>query len=277
MAVIAITREIGTRGMDVAVELGERLQLDVINDELIEHDVAMRAGMPEQTVHRIFDGTATLLERWRTDNQRLSESTAEKIFQLASKGNVVLRGWGAPYLLRDMPHVMCVRVCAPSPMREQVLVERGLAPDTAAARRWIERQDAANDGVMRKLFGSDGKDASNYSIILNTARLSVATCVEQIASLAASPAFQETPKSQRVLLDRLVLLRVRAALDERFGVDHRFTRLDATVADGRVTLSGQALYEEVNEVAVSLLQGMEGVTDVESRIVVLPFYRRHAA
>ena len=277
MAVIAITREIGTRGMDVATGLGERLQLDVVNDELIEHDVAMRAGMPEQTVHRIFDGTATLLERWRTDNQRLSESTAEKIFQLASKGNVVLRGWGAPYLLRDMPHVMCVRVCAPSPMREQVLVERGLAPDTAAARRWIERQDAANDGVMRKLFGSDGKDASNYSIILNTARLSVATCVEQIASLAASPAFQETPKSQRVLLDRLVLLRVRAALDERFGVDHRFTRLDATVADGRVTLSGQALYEEVNEVAVSLLQGMEGVTDVESRIVVLPFYRRHAA
>ena len=277
MAVIAITREIGTRGMDVAVQLGERLQLDVIDDELIEHDVAMRAGVAEQTVHRIFDGTATLLERWRTDNQRLSESTAEKIFQLASKGNVVLRGWGAPYLLRDMPHVMCVRVCAPSPMREQVLVERGLAPDTAAARRWIERQDAANDGVMRKLFGSDGKDASNYSIILNTARLSVATCVEQIASLAASPAFQETPKSQRVLLDRLVLLRVRAALDERFGVDHRFTRLDATVADGRVTLSGQALYEEVNEVAVSLLQGMEGVTDVESRIVVLPFYRRHAA
>ena len=277
MAVIAITREIGTRGMDVAVELGERLQLDVINDELIEHDVAMRAGMPEQTVHRIFDGTATLLERWRTDNQRLSESTAEKIFQLASKGNVVLRGWGAPYLLRDMPHVMCVRVCAPSPMREQVLVERGLAPDTAAARRWIERQDAANDGVMRKLFGSDGKDASNYSIILNTARLSVAACVEQIASLAASPAFQETPNSQRVLLDRLVHVRVRSALDERFGVDHRFTRIDVAVADGHVTLSGQALSEEVNGVAVSLLQGMEGVTGVESRIVVLPFYRRHAA
>ena len=277
MTVIAITREIGTRGMDVAVGLGERLQLDVINDELIEHDVAMLAGMPEQSVHRIFDGTATLLDRWRMDNQRLSYSTAEKLYQLAYKGNVVLRGWGAPYLLRDMPHVMCVRVCAPSRVREQVLVERGLAADTAAARRLIQRQDAANHGVMRKLFGSDGKDASNYSIILNTARVSVESCVEQIATLAASPAFQEAAESQRVLLDRLVLVRVRAALDERFGVDHRFTRIDATVADGHVALDGQALYEEVNEVAVSLLQGIDGVTGVESRIVVMPFYRRHAA
>ena len=80
-----------------------------------------------------------------------------------------------------------------------------------------------------------------------------------------------------MLLDRLVLLRVRAALDERFGVDHRFTRIDATVAEGHVTLSGQALYQEVNEVAVSLLQGMEGITGVESRIVVMRYYRRHAA
>ena len=103
MAVIAITREIGTRGMDVAVELGERLQLDVINDELIEHDVAMRTGVAEQTVHRIFDGTATLLERWRMDNQRLSESTAEKIYQLASKGNVVLRAAGV--------HRICCATC----------------------------------------------------------------------------------------------------------------------------------------------------------------------
>ena len=41
MTVIAITREIGTRGLDVAKGLGERLGLNVVNDEWVERDIAM--------------------------------------------------------------------------------------------------------------------------------------------------------------------------------------------------------------------------------------------
>lgn len=277
MTVIAITRELGTRGLDVANELGKRLHLDVVNDELIERDIADLAGLNGETVHRYFDGTTSLLDRWRIDEKHLLETTTEEILELAAKGNVVIRGWGAPYLLREIPHVVCVRICAPLQVRQNVLIERGLATNAVDARRLIERQDAANDRVMRRLFGTDGRDPLNYSLVLNTARLSVESCIDQIAAVAAAEEFQATVQSHRRLTDRLILLRVRTALDARFGADQRFTRIRADIVDGHVTLTGEALYEEVNEVAVGLVRSIEGVAGVRTEIVVLPYYRRHAA
>ncbi len=277
MTVIAITRELGTRGLDVANGLGKRLGLNVVNDDLIEGDIARLTGLRGEVVHRYFDNTASLLERWRTDEQQLAQTTTEEVLGLAAKGDVVIRGWGAPYLLRDIPHVLCVRVCAPMPVREQVLVERGLAPDIDAARKAIGQQDAANDRVMRRLFGADGRDASVYSLVLNTARLGVERCIEQIAAVASAEDFQPSVQSQRALVDRLVTHRVRAALDKKFGSDQRFTQIHAEVVEGRVTLSGQSMFAEVNEAAAGLIRDIDGVVDVHSEISILPYYRRHAA
>ena len=278
MTVIAITREIGTRGLDVANGLGKRLGLNVVNDELIERDIARLTGVSDDVVHRYFDGTASLLERWRTDEKQLSETTTEEVLALAAKGNVVIRGWGAPYLLRDIPHVVCARICAPISDRAKELVERGLAPDAAVARKLIGQQDAANDRVMRRLFGTDGRDALLYSLVLNTARLGMEHCIEQIVSTASAEAFQPTVQSRRTLLDKLVLHRVRAKLEKNFGSDQqRFTQIHAEVEEGRVTLSGQSLFAEVNEIAAGLVREVDGVVDVHSGITVLPYYRRHAA
>jgi cytidylate kinase len=113
MAVIAMTREMGTLGKDVAAGLAERLGLTVVHHELVEH-VAERAGMRESEVHRFLEGESSLFDRWTIDSKRLSRYTAEEVLELALRGNVLIRGWGATYLLRSVPHVICVRICAPN-------------------------------------------------------------------------------------------------------------------------------------------------------------------
>ena len=123
MAVIAMTREMGTLGKDVAAGLAERLGLTVVHHELVEH-VAERAGMRESEVHRFLEGESSLFDRWTIDSKRLSRYTAEEVLELALRGNVVIRGWGATYLLRSVPHVICVRICAPMSFREEVLKQR---------------------------------------------------------------------------------------------------------------------------------------------------------
>src|SRR5262245_44432964 len=117
MAVIAMTREMATLGKDVTAGLAERLGLKVVHHELVEHDIAERSGMRESEVHRFLEGEASLLERWRIDRHKLSRYTAQEILELAAKGNVLIRGWGATFLLRKVPHVLCVRICAPMPFR----------------------------------------------------------------------------------------------------------------------------------------------------------------
>lgn len=112
--------------------------------------------MRESEVHRFLEGEASLFERWKIDSKRLSRYTAEEILELALGGNVLIRGWGATYLLRSVPHVICVRVCAPMPFREQVLIQRlGVKDNLAATQREIERNDAAHNAIMKKLFGID--------------------------------------------------------------------------------------------------------------------------
>ena len=271
MAVIAMTREMATLGKDVAAGLAERLGLTVVHHEVVEHDIAERAGLRESEVHRYLEGEASLLERWRIDSNRLCRYTAQEILELAAKGNVLIRGWGATYLLRAVPHVVCVRICAPMLFRERVLMERLGITDRTAAQREIERNDAAQNATMQRMFGVDWKDSTLYASVLNTARVPVETCVAQIARLVENTAFQETAEARSALMDELVLTRVRTALEQRFGSGvGMLGGIDATILAGKVALSGATRNHIVSADAARLVQSIEGVTGVENNIVYLP-------
>jgi cytidylate kinase len=273
MAIIAMTREMATLGRDVAAGLAERLGLDLVHHELVAQDIAERAGMRESEVQRFLGGEASLLGRWRVDRARVSRYTAEEILELAVKGNVLIRGWGATYLLRNVPHVLCVRICAPMADRERVLMQRLGIHDPATARREIERNDAAHNGTMQRLFGIDWTDPALYALVLNTARIQVADCVEHIVKVAESPAFQETAESRMSLSDQLILSKVHSALDRRFGSSTTALGIDAEVAAGKVLLKGALSDERIIVETVRLMHTIPGVQAVESRIGHIAFSR----
>jgi cytidylate kinase len=270
MAVIAMTREMATLGKDVAAGLAERLGLDIVHHELVKHDIAESAGIPEGEVHRFLEGETSRLERWRMDRRRMSRCTAQEIYELAAKGNVLIRGWGSVYLLRSISHVLSVRICAPMEFRETVLMERLAWTDRAAARREIERNDAAHNGTMQRMFGINWIDPALYSIVLNTARIPVADCVDHLVRLVQSPAFAETERSKSELMNRLISTRIRAALDQHFGSEAS-ALIEPKVEGGRVVLAGQMVDASYIAEAVRVVRAVEGVTVVESRIVPLGF------
>ena len=261
MAVIAMTREMGSRGKDVAAGLAEQMGLTVIHHELVEHHLAEKLGVQESTVHRYLEGEASLLERWKIDKQKLSRFTAEEILELAQKGNVVIRGWGATGVLRHIPHVLRVRVCADMGFRERVMMER-LGVDATAARREIERSDAAHAAIVRSFFSVDWQNPLIYHLVLNTAGVPIETCVTIVRLLAERPEFQETEETRSALADKLVESRVRAGLADAFT-----TPIEIRVANGKVTLTGTTMGPIGN--VEDIVRSIPGVTGVESRIVVV--------
>lgn len=273
MAVIAMTREMATLGRDVAAGLAERLGLKVVHHELVAQDIAERSGLRESEVQRFLEGESTLLERWRVDRTRMSRYTAEEILELAVKGNVLIRGWGATYLLRSVPHVVCVRICAPMADRERVLMQRMGIADPATARREIERNDAAHNGTMQRMFGIDWTDPALYTLVLNTARIPVAECVEHIVRVVESAPFQETEGARMALLDQLILSKVHSTLDRRFGSTSLALGIEADVSGGRVVLKGALSDQRMVAEAVRLMHTIPGVLGVESRIGHLGFAR----
>jgi cytidylate kinase len=273
MPVIAMTREMGTLGRDVAAGLAERLGLKVVLHELVEQEIAGRSGMGESLVRRFLEGEASLIEQWRFDKNRLSHFTAREILEIAARGNVLIRGWGATYLLRNVPHVVTVRICAPMAFRVEVMKRRLDIADATAARREIERSDAAHNGTMQRLFGVDWRDSTLYAATFNTERIGAEACVEHIVRLVESPAFAETEATRRVLMDRLVKARVESALRERFSQGLEAMGIDADVSEGVVTLTGAVSDERVIADIVRRVGAAEGVARVQSRIQYLSFSR----
>jgi cytidylate kinase len=269
MTVIAMTREMGSLGKDVAAGVADQLGLEVIHHELVERDLAQRLGLEDSAVHRYLEGGASLLDRWKIDKQKLSRYTAEEILQLAQKGDVLIRGWGATALLENVPGVLCMRVCAPMAARERVMMQRLGLEDAGLARREIERNDAAHERVMREMFNRDWQNPTLYHLVLNTAQLPVEECVEITAQLARRPMFQVGDKGRIALADRLIEARVRAALREHFSGGSGVSSVDVAVANGRVTLSGMSLDKSLAEEASTLVRNFPGVTDVKNEIVAV--------
>lgn len=265
MTVIAMTRELGTRGQDVAARVAGELGIEVVNDELIERHLAERLQIDEEAVRRLLSGEASLWERWKVGVRRVSQFTAEQVLMLARGGDVVIRGWGAAQLLGDVAHVICVRVCAPMPFRIDTVRRRLRIPDDDAARREIERSDEAHDRVVRGLDGADWRDPTGYALVLNTGQMTPDTASELVLHLARTRRGAETPESRQLLEDRLIHARVREALGPGgYGLDIR-------VEDGVVTLSGALIADTSVDFLLEKARAVEGVRQVETDLHVVPF------
>ena len=211
MAVIAMTQEMASLGKDVALGLCEALGLQQVRHE-IGDVVAGRMQVKKSLIRRIREGKAGARERWVADEKTISIFTAEEVLDLAAKGNVLIRGWGATLILRAVPHVPCIRVCAPLELRVKRLMERLETDDEELARKEIEGDDAARHSRMSGHFGVDWGDPTLYDLTLNTDRIPIRTCVEQVIALVNSPAFTETPSSKQKVQDLALQARARAAL-----------------------------------------------------------------
>jgi cytidylate kinase len=268
MPVIAMTREMGSGGREVAQRVCEDMGLTLVLHELVERDLAERLQVPERAVHHRFEGGATLRERWQIPGKRLARYTAEEIFELAQRGNVLIRGWGACTLLRDVPHAARVRVCAPMELREQSVMERR-AKDRDAARQEIERNDLAHKRSLQAWFGVEREDPLLYDLVLNTGRLSAERCARLVGELVASPELRETEASRAILDDKALEAHMRVKLAERFGAGTGVSGIEATARLGKVVLKGIAVHATLAEEAGKIVGALAGVRDVDNRIEVV--------
>ena len=264
MPLIALNREIGSLGKDVAKGLGEALGLKIEHHEIIDH-VANRARIRKSHVISFLDGTDGMLERLTVDQVKLRVLTADEICSLAeSGGNVILRGWGATSLLKEVPHAVRVCVSASRRTRVQRMMQRLSTADEEAVGRLVDQNDEAAQAVMRRHFHVDVRDINEYDIGLNTDRVSVAQCVDDVLRLVKSPEFAETAESRAKLRDVATAHHVRAALRTHASTSHCWVRVSAE--GGRVTLEGIVDNGEQREACAEIAGRLKGVTELDNRL-----------
>jgi len=266
MTVIALTQEMGSLAKDVADQLARDLGLAVMRHEVVDH-VSSRMHVPTSLINRLREGKAGAIERLRADRASLAVYVTEELLEVAERGDVVLRGWGATAVLRPVPHVVCVRITRPFGKRAAWLREQLGSGEANDAEEEIRRSDRAHAARMHAQFGVTWGDPLLYDLVLNTDRISVESCAEQIASLSRRPEFAETEASRAILRDMSLEARVRSALRG----DPATQNVDVTVTSnaGRVVLSGMVLDADEVPAAERVAADVPGVVGVDNQLRVI--------
>ena len=263
MPVIAMNQEMGSQGKFVAEKLAEELGLEIVRHEIIDH-VAQKMRLRKSMLQRFLEGKAGLLERWGTDEASLALFKVEEILDLAAKGNVIIRGWGATHVLRPIPHIPCVRVGAPFATRVKWLMTSLGTDDEEMASEEIRHSDTAHRANMQHQFGVGWGEPMQYDITLNTERLSVATCVEMIKELLKRSEFKETPESRAKLANLTLEYHVRAAL--RASPKTADVKILISADSGKVTLEGIAASTEERHAIVEAVGHVPGVKSADNKL-----------
>jgi len=266
MTVIAMTQEMGSLAKDVADRLAADLGLAVMRHEVVDH-VSSRMHVPTSLINRLREGKAGKIEAMRADKASLAVYMAEEVLEIASRGNVVLRGWGATCLLRRVRHIVSVRITRPFAQRVAWLQEQLGTDDAAFAEEEIRRSDRAHAARMHAQFGVTWGDPLLYDLVLNTDRISVESCAAQIAARSRRPEFAETDASRAVLANLWLEARVRAALR----ADPATHDVDVTVTSdaGRIVLSGIVVAADERPAAERVARSVVGVTAVDNALRVM--------
>jgi cytidylate kinase len=271
MPLIAMTREMGSLGKDVAKGVADALGIPVLHHEIIE-PLADKMRVRKSHVIKLLEGQPSFFERLTADHTSLCIYTADETFSLATRDNgAVLRSWGAANILRPVAHVVCVRVCAPKSVRIRRLQERMNTSDESLARREVEMNDEAHAAIVRRHFGVDCNDAELYDLVLNTERVSIDECVDTVLRCVRHPDFQETAASHAQLGNLRLAAHVRSALRQQ--PTTRTVRIAIDANDGRVTLSGVVDTAADKRAAADVAAAVPGVTDVANDLIVLAEHR----
>ena len=273
MALVAMTREMGSLGKDVAAAVADRLGKQVVHHEIIDN-LASKMRLRKSHVIRFLEGKAGIWERLTTDKTSLSIYTADETFALAESGRVaVIRGWGATHLLRPVPHVIAIRVCAPFELRVKRMMERLNTDDRDFVENEIKLSEEAHGAITRRHFGISWQHSDQYDLVLNTERLTIEECADEVVSLCDDPNFQETAESRRIFSELALAAHVRSALRQ----DTRTSKfqISITAEDGVVTLAGLIDQGQEAKHAADVARQVPGVRDVALQLRVASFGARH--
>ena len=187
---LAISRETGACGSELARLVADRLHWDVLDQEIVDYMEA-NYGTPRCLLQRVDEKHENWLSSIITSRigglgfseQTYSHRVAILLAMAASHGNVVIVGRGARYLLpRDQG--LSVRVVAPMDFRlKQIMdAEKLNAKD---ARRFIVETDHDRNAYIKDHFGKNANDPHLYDLVVNTGDVSLDDAADTIiASLS---------------------------------------------------------------------------------------------
>lgn len=270
MAVVTISRQVGSLGDEVARQLAADLGYHLVTPQEM-HALAVSydpdfAGAVQDLEQEKGLG---LVERLFFAQPVYVSLYAAVILELASRRQTVIIGRGAQVVLQDVPQVVRARVVAPTRVRASRL-SQGLGLGADAAREYIERHDAERRALVRQIFDHDLRDWGLYNLVLNTESLDQIGAVNILKQLVDEVVRLHPLEDVARQLALMALgKRVEAKLRKEL---LRSKVLEVTLSpQGALVLSGYLHSDGERKKAEQLARSLAGEVEVVNEIRVTAF------
>jgi len=203
MGVITVSRELGSKGTDIAHMVAERLGYECLDREFIAA-IAQEAGIEEAHVSSkeesisarpriVGPEMAAFFRRQRyasprpreaLDDQAYIELVRKVIYDRAEAGNVVILGRGGQMVLRNWPGALHVYITALLEVRvTRVAQEREIGHQLAE--RMVRQSDRQRRDYIRHFYNNaDWRSPRYYHLITDTSRIPPEVAAEIIIRAA---------------------------------------------------------------------------------------------
>jgi cytidylate kinase len=199
---VTLSASYGAGGSVVGPAVAERLNLPFL-DRAIPAAVARRLALTSDDADGLDERAPTGLDRLAgafahlsspvgpsplladppADPERFRDATEAVLRSAADTTGAVILGRAGMVVLAHRPDVLCVRLDAPAETRLARVVElEGIDEDDA--RKEMKESDAARQAYVRVFYRARQDDPALYHVILDTAAVDLASCVEIVVTAA---------------------------------------------------------------------------------------------
>lgn len=268
MAIITISREMGSGGIPIAHQVAEKLGYALIDGDALK-EVAGDYGLTLEALEQADEKPPAFVagrdEQIEVDLHQIELIILER----ALKGNVIIYGRGGQDLLKQASNLFRVRIVAPFEERVERWAEREwLDPDYA--RVLVRKSDQQRAGFIKYYFDRDWEDPLHYDLVINTSRLSEEMATKLICDgVKDKNLVERKDESKRILTDLILRKKVEIALlsDESFDGHH----IEISAKAGVIDLAGHVHGDQDLKTALKLARSIEGVDKVNNNIKVVNY------
>lgn len=172
MAVITISRQMGSLGNMVAEEIARCLNYQLVWREVI-NEAARRAGVPEVALATIDELDLLGLRPTAEDMDAYHAAVHEIMQEIYQKNNAVIVGRAGQVILRGEANALHVRVFAPFELRAARIAERH-SVSLENARKQIKVSDQNRTRYLKRFYNARWDDAELYDVLVNTEHITPA-------------------------------------------------------------------------------------------------------
>jgi cytidylate kinase len=258
MAVITISRGSYSRGKEIAEKVAVKLGYKCISRDLLL-EVSKEHNIPElKLVHAIHDAPG-MLSRLNRKEEKYIAFIKSALLNHLKEDNIVYHGLAGHFFVKDVPHVLKVRVLSDMDDRVRLEMERKNI-SAKKARRILKKDDEERRKWSQRLYGIDTANASLYDLVIHIKQLTVDDAVEIICGCVSKEQFKTTPESQNMIENMALSAAIEKVLldvgpDIKVCVDKETAYIETESA----VCAEDSLVAEIKQV----VETFEGISDVQ--------------